>query len=218
MTRFIFGAGPQGRVILDILRARNEGHIVRFLDDNPQLAGLEVNGVPVVGGLDRLESSADRVAVIVALGNPLARLAVAQRAQVRGIRSFNAVHPSAVIMASATIGVGNMIAAGVVINSNAHVADHVIVNTGAVLEHDAFVAEGATICPGVHVGGRVCLERGAFIGTGAILLPRVTIGAGAVVAAGAVVTRSVESSVLVKGSPARSVETINDQFDWRRVL
>lgn len=219
MKAFIFGAGAQGRVVLDILLDQAEHESFAFLDENEQVWGKQVNGVVVLGGLDfAARQEKESFAVIVALGSPAARLAVTERIKARGLRLLNAVHPSAVIASSAILGQGNMIGAGAVISSNARIGDSVIVNTGAIVEHDGVLEDGATICPGANLGGRVRVGRGAFVSTGAIVLPRVSMGAGAVVAAGSIVTRDVPGGTLVMGTPARFREPVDESFDWKRVL
>jgi acetyltransferase-like isoleucine patch superfamily enzyme len=54
----------------------------------------------------------------------------------------------------------------------------------------------------------VTIEDHAFVGIASLLMPGVTVGKGAVVAAGAVVTKSVEPSTIVGGSPARVIRRI----------
>jgi sugar O-acyltransferase (sialic acid O-acetyltransferase NeuD family) len=219
VNAWIFGAGAQGRVILDILRAQGRHESVAFLDDAADLQGRSINGAPVLFGLDEaLGCVSSTVEMIVALGNPHLRMAVAERARRAGVPLLNAVHPSAVVMHTATIGTGNMVGAAAVINTNARLGDQVIVNTAAVVEHDCRLEDGSAVSPGARVGGRVTIGRRAFIGTGAILLSRVTVGAGSVVAAGAVVTRDVPECVLVKGVPARICAHLDETFDWQRLL
>lgn len=220
MRAWIFGAGAQGRVILDILRAQAKYESVEFLDDDPALRGQLINDAPVLGSLEQALALADRfdAELIVAVGRAPARMALGAKARAQGITLLNAVHPTAVIMPSASIGTGNMIAAGAVINTNASVGDDVIINTAAVIEHDCRLEDGSAVSPGCQVGGRVQIERGAFLGTGAIVLARLTIGAGAVVAAGSIVTRNVPPGTLVMGAPARIRKHVGEDFDWSRVL
>lgn len=225
-TTYIFGCGAHGRTVLDILRAAGAEDVC-FIDDSPQMAGLNVNGITVFGSLEKLSNNlapSDNVdtgataGFLVALGRPQMREAVAKKIEAAGLPFANAVHPQAFVAASAEIGVGNMIAAQAVVNSNARLGNHIIVNTGVVLEHDDSIEDYATICPGAQVGGRVHLGKGAFVGTGAIILPRLRIGEGAVVGAGALVTHDVEPHTLVYGSPARFVGKIDKDFDFGRLF
>jgi sugar O-acyltransferase (sialic acid O-acetyltransferase NeuD family) len=162
----------------------------------------------------------DRAAfeTIIAIGDARTRLALAARIRARGGALLNAVHPSAVIMPTVSMGTDNMVGAGALINTDARLGDDVVVNTGAIIEHDCRLEDGSAVSPGSRVGGRTTIGRAAFIGTGAILLSRVTVGAGSIVAAGSIVTRDVPENVLVMGAPARIRERIDERFDGKRLL
>jgi sugar O-acyltransferase (sialic acid O-acetyltransferase NeuD family) len=215
----ILGAGAQGRAILDILRSAGRYKRIGFIDDDEHLRGIQVNGVPVLGDLAyALREANGSVGMIIALGNPVVRLKLAEKVRSHSIALLNAVHPSAVVMPSAIVGEGNMIAANAVIGSNARIGHNTIINTAAVVEHDCVLDHGVSVSAGVQVCGRVTMGSKAFAGTGAIILPRISVGAEAVIAAGSVVTHDVPEKVLVRGAPARVVESLNGGFDWRRVL
>ena len=219
MRAWIIGAGAHGRVILDVLRAQARHDRIDFIDEDERLWGTQVNGSQVIGNLQQaLDQPASGAEVIVALGHPRKRLAVARKVQERGVPFLNAIHPSAVIMPSVRLGSGNMIGATAVVNTDSKVGDHTIINTGAVIEHDCVVADGVVIGPGAHLGGRSSVGAGAFIGTGAILLSRVTVGTEAVVGAGAVLTHDLPERVLAMGVPARVREPIDENFNWGRLL
>jgi len=150
---FIYGSGGQGRVVLDILRAQAVCDSLEFIDDDPERWGQCLNGCLVVGNLELvLQREPAPFQVVVAMGNPHARLKVAEKVIMLGVTLLNAVHPSAVIMPSAEIGCGNMIGALVIINSNAHIGDNLIINNTAVIEHDCVLGDGACISSGVQVG------------------------------------------------------------------
>jgi UDP-perosamine 4-acetyltransferase len=218
MKVLIVGAGAQGRVIADILRAQGRYEAIEFVDDNPEVRGMQVNGTMVISDFPEALRTRQEVEMIVALGNPDARLAIGAQIAQHGIPLINAIHPSAVIMPTAILGRGIMVGATAVINSNAQVDDHAVVNTGAVVEHDCQVSEGAAIGPGAHLGGRARLGSCAFISTGAIVLSRVSVGARTVVGAGAVVHRDLPDRVMALGVPAKIAGTLDANFDWSRVL
>jgi acetyltransferase EpsM len=116
------------------------------------------------------------------------------------------------------MGSGNMIGPAAVMDTNARLCDHVIVNVGVLFGHDSVAEDAATICGGAVLGGRVTLGRGSFIGIGALLKPRVRIGDGAVVAAGALVLQNVQPATFVMGAPARALKEITAEFDWSALL
>jgi acetyltransferase-like isoleucine patch superfamily enzyme len=64
----------------------------------------------------------------------------------------------------------------------------------------------------------ISIKNGAFIGNNAIILPGIEIGERAIVGAGAVVTKSVESGVVVAGVPARLIEKRLDDKDKNEIV
>jgi sugar O-acyltransferase (sialic acid O-acetyltransferase NeuD family) len=218
MKAWIIGAGAQGRVVLETLRAGGKYDSTSFLDDNPALQGTRVNGVEIIGGLDSaLDGGCEGVHMIVALGNPLERMRLGSKIAARGGRLANAIHPTAVIAANAEMGCGNFVGANVVVNTDARIGNHVILNTGAIVEHDCVLGDGAAVGMGAILGGRVSVERSSFLSAGVTVISRVCIGSETVVGAGSVVTRDLPANVLAWGVPARVIQPIVD-FDWRRVL
>jgi len=218
MNAWIVGAGAQGRVVLEALRAGGRYASICFLDDDAALRGTRVNGAEVIGNLDTaLVSGCEGVEMVVALGNPLERIRIGARIMERGMRLARVIHPSAIIASGVPIGYGTYVGARAVLNTSARVENHVIVNTGAIVEHDCVLEDGAAVGPGAILGGRAHLEWCSFIGAGATVTSRVRIGRETVVGAGAVVTRNLPGGVLALGVPARMKEQI-PHFDWKRVL
>jgi sugar O-acyltransferase (sialic acid O-acetyltransferase NeuD family) len=215
---WIVGAGAQGRVVLEALRAAAKHESICFLDDNAALRGTRVNGAEIIGGLGQaLASGCGGVEMIVALGNPLERIRLGSLILERGMRLANAIHPSAVIAGGFKMGCGNFVGARAVLNTDARLGNYVIVNTGAIVEHDCVLEDGSAVGPGAILGGRAHLEQASFISAGATVTSRIRIGRETVVGAGAVVTRNLPANVLAWGVPARVIEQIAN-FDWKRVL
>jgi sugar O-acyltransferase (sialic acid O-acetyltransferase NeuD family) len=218
LTAWIVGAGAQGRVTLDVLRASGRHSSICFVDDNAALHGTRVNGAEIICGLDAaLASGCEEVEMIVALGHPLERMRLGSLIAERGIRLANAIHPSAVIAKGVSMGCGNFIGAQAVVNTDARVGNHVIINTGAIVEHDCVLEDGSALGPGAILGGRAHLQKASFTAAGATVTSRVRIGRETVVGAGAVVMKDLPEHVLAWGNPACVVEMIPD-FDWKRVL
>src|SRR4051794_7908989 len=112
MDVIIAGAGGHGRVVLDILRAAKQYDVVGFLDANQELHGTEIAGVKVLGHLNLLPKlKANGVAgAIVAIGDNRVRRSYAHKLAAAGLKLINAVHPSAVISPTVTLGQNLVIA------------------------------------------------------------------------------------------------------------
>jgi len=112
-------------------------------------------------------------------------------------------HPTATVSATASIGAGTILSAGVIVQQDARVGRFCVLNTGCTVDHDNVVGDSVSIAPGVHTAGRVTICDEAFIGLGAVIINGVTVGRRASVGAGAVVVRDVPEGVTVVGNPAR---------------
>lgn len=204
----ILGAGGHGRVVLDILLQAGKYDPVGFLDNNEDVHGRRVDGLPVMGGIESLSQIAPRWGIrgaVIAIGDNGVRRGFARQVEQSGVELIEAIHPSAAVARSATIGRNVVIAAGVVVCAHCHVGHSAILNTGCVVDHQSIVGEGSHVCPGVRVGARVMIEPGAFLGIGSTVIPSVKIGCEAVVGAGAVVIEDVAPMSTVVGVPARPI-------------
>jgi sugar O-acyltransferase (sialic acid O-acetyltransferase NeuD family) len=203
----IIGAGGHGRVVLDILRAAKTYEPIGFLDSNPDLAGRKIDGLTILGDVEKLESLANQVdGAIVAIGDASIRRYYAELVESFDVPLLNAIHPSANIAGNAIIGKNVVIAAGALVCAHCQIGNSVILNTGSIVDHESMVANSAHICPGAKLAGRVLVESGAYIGIGATVIQNVRIGTDAVVGAGAVVIRDVPPAVTVVGVPARIIK------------
>lgn len=65
--------------------------------------------------------------------------------------------------------------------------------------------------------GKVTIGDKVFIGAKSIILPNVTIGSNVVIGSGSVVTKSIEDGVVVAGSPAKTICTIEEFISKNQV-
>src|SRR5687768_4556119 len=119
MNIVIIGAGGHGRVVLDVLRCMGAGaggkKIVGFIDADVSRAGSEVMGVEILGAIHLLGKLKKQHAVggaIVAIGDNRIRRSYAEQVLEAGLELINAIHPSAVVSATAQLGKNVLLAAG----------------------------------------------------------------------------------------------------------
>ncbi len=204
----IYGAGGQGRVVLDILRSREDVVALGFLDSNVDLHGSTMDGLPIIGDIasvPMLLSAHQDLSAIVAIGDNRARLDIARQLRERNMPLANAIHPRAFVAPSATVGDNVTIAPDAMICAHARIGNDVIINTGAIVEHENIIEDGVHIAPGAKLAGRVIVERGAFVGIGATVIGNLRIGTSAVVGAGSVVLHDIMPFSVVAGVPARPI-------------
>lgn len=193
----IVGAGGHGAILADMLPAA-----IGFVDDAPEKQRTIVLGLPVLGPIAAL-ATIDHDAIVVSIGDNRARRGLTDRLIAAGERLASAIHPTASIARSATIGEGSMICAGAIILPRAVIGRGVIVNTKASVDHDSVVGDFAHVSAGATVGANVGIGEETLVAIGASVVSGRTVGARSVVGAGAVVVRDVPDDVTVLGVPAR---------------
>ena len=140
----------------------------------------------------------------IAVGDNQVRHKIYHQLSKQNMLPANAIHPSAVIDASAGIADhGVMIAAQVSINPLASIGKGAICNTGCIIEHECVVGEFAHIGPGAVLCGNVKIGEGTFVGANSVIKQGITIGKNAMIGAGAVVVKNVADNVTVVGVPAK---------------
>lgn len=205
----IIGAGEHAQVMLDVLRCQGSSEVIGFLDDDEGLQGTRTRGgLEVIGRTDsETIANCGAGAFVAAIGNNRVRAMLFDRCLEAGLRPWTAIHPSAVIAQSASLGAGTHVVAGVIVNPHAVVGANVILNTACTVDHDNIIGDHAFIAPGAHLGGDVHVGASAFVGIGASVLPGISIGEGATVGAGAVVLEDVPPGAIVVGVPAHVIRT-----------
>lgn len=208
MRVLVIGAGGHAHVIGDMLQQMKLSGAglepIGYLDDDPDLVGQQIQGLPVLGSLSCLPDIAHDV-IIVAIGDNAIRYRVFSTLKHKGASFVTACHPSAVIAPDVQIGAGTAICAGVVINPGSVIGSSVILNTGCTVDHHSRIADHAHIAPGVHLGGGVRVGEGALVGIGANVMPHRRVGAWTVVGGGALVHHDLPKGVVAVGVPARII-------------
>lgn len=207
----IIGAGGHGREVAEILihqaQIRDDLTPLGFVDDNLDLRGQVVSGLPVLGdwswfeGVDRTE-----VAVVCATGSPPTCRRLVQRAKDLGLVFASVASPLAHVSPSARLGKGVTLFPNVVVNTNADLGDHCILNVASTVSHDTRLGRYCNVNPGVHLAGMVTVGEGCYVGMGTAVIQGVSIGDWTVIGAGAVVVRDLPPNVTAVGIPAEIIK------------
>jgi sugar O-acyltransferase (sialic acid O-acetyltransferase NeuD family) len=124
----------------------------------------------------------------------------------RKVMPLNAIHQQAYISGSSTIGHGNFVDAGVLINAHAQIGSHNIFHAQCALDAEVGLKEFVEVGLGSNIGANVKIGKGVFIGAGVTIVAGVNIGDYARIGAGSVVIADVGKNETVFGNPARKVD------------
>ena len=181
---------------------------VRVLDDDAARWGTAVDGVEVVGGVEDVARYPEHD-VVVCAGRGATRRALVERLAALGVgddRYCRVIHPAAAI-SGATIGRGSIVLAGAVATANVTVGRHVVVMPQVTLTHDDVVADFATLCAGVSLGGAVRVDEGAYLGMNSCVREGGEVGAEATLGMGAALLEPLPAGATWVGVPARPIAT-----------
>jgi sugar O-acyltransferase (sialic acid O-acetyltransferase NeuD family) len=193
----LYGASGHAKVIADILSA-NGITISELFDDNDTVKSLQ--GISVVKPHKTDEQ------LIISIGNNAIRKKIAESNKYRfGV----AIHPSAIVSPSATIGEGTVVMQGAIIQADAVIGKHCIINTGATIDHECKIGDYVHISPNTSLCGNVIIGEGTWIGAGSTIIQGVEIGDWTTIGAGSTVIKNVESSVTAVGCPIRIIKYNN---------
>jgi sugar O-acyltransferase (sialic acid O-acetyltransferase NeuD family) len=204
----IFGANYLGRAAKEIFD-RNGNVVYGFLDDNKGLHSTEIDNVSVLGNTDDdgfLKLIGKKCEAFVAMDdNKVRKNLVKMLQEERKMQPVNAIHPTASLALSATLGHGNFLDAGSQVGAGAVMGSHCIVQANVVVGAETRIADFVQIGASSTINTGVVIEEEVFIGSGVIIVSGVTIGKGARVGAGSVVIGPVKAGETVFGNPATKV-------------
>jgi sugar O-acyltransferase (sialic acid O-acetyltransferase NeuD family) len=202
LKTYLYGCGGHAKVILDIL-FKQKMSVAGIVDDFPVQENPYIHGVPIYSSQSILAShSPDSARWIVTIGNNQIRQSIVEKLSHQGYEFTTAIHPSAQIALGVTIAPGTVVMANAVLNTDAQVGNHAIINTGATIDHDCVIGDYAHIAPGCSLCGQVRVGTGALLGVGTKVKPAMEIGSWTTCGAGSIVVKSLPSHVVAYGCPA----------------
>jgi sugar O-acyltransferase (sialic acid O-acetyltransferase NeuD family) len=208
-TIVLAGSSGHAKVIIDIVEKEGRYKIVGLVEALGSV-GEGTLGYGVLGvekDLPKLIVEHDLKGIIIAIGDNSIRAQVAAKIVdiCPELPLVCAVHPSASIGKTATIGVGTVVMAGAVVNPGCAIGKLCIVNTKASLDHDSVMEDFSSLAPGVTIGGNCRIGSYSAVSIGAVLRHGITVGEHCVIGGGSIVLKDVDSFSVAYGAPAKKV-------------
>lgn len=203
----LIGAGGHCKVVLDLLLRIKEYEIAGIIDLEGRL-GSKVFEVPVIGtdgDLPRFFKSGIKHCFISvgSIGDPRLRVKLYNLAKKSGFVLPNLISHDALVSHLVSLGEGNFIAPGVIINASSRIGSNCIINTGAIIEHDCNIGNFVHLSPGSVLSGGVSIGNYSHIGTGSLIIQNVKIGEKVIIGMGSVVTKNISKGMVAYGSPCK---------------
>jgi sugar O-acyltransferase (sialic acid O-acetyltransferase NeuD family) len=203
---FIYCAGGYGKEVMDsasrLNAIRRFWHEIVFIDDickEDSRYGAQV--LDFSQACDMLAEIGGEV--IIANGEPAARAALRSKLEEKKIRLGNLVDSSAIIVPTATLASGVIVAQFCSISSDVVLGTNVSVNQMSIVGHDVVVGENSVISSMVNIGGKSVIGKNSYIGMGSLIKEGTRIGDGVIVGMGSVVFSDLPDNVIALGNPAR---------------
>lgn len=206
----IFGAGGFGREVKIIIDAINSNvktyEFIGFFDDGFK-KGKIINGFPVLGGVEEINSLEDGLSLVIAVGNPSVKKKIISKINNEKIVFPTLIHPS-VIKSNDEVIIedGCIICAGNIITCNIKIEKFTILNLACTVGHDTIVGAYSSFMPSVNISGEVKIGESVYVGTGAKIINQLEIGKETIVGAGAVVSKSLPANCTAVGIPAKPIK------------
>ncbi len=201
------GAGGFGREVFcgfknDFLATGVAVNEIVFMDENIELRGSQILGVPVI----MFEDFDPAVyQVVIAVGEPETRKRIVERLPANTVYS-SLTHSNATVMDLTSVGEGSVITSGSILTTNITVGKHAHINLNTTIGHDCVIGDFFTTAPGVNISGYCKIGNGVYFGTNASVKNGITVCDNVTVGMGAVVTKDILEEGIYVGNPLRKLE------------
>ena len=205
----IFGAGGFGKEIACLISHINsftpQWNLIGFFDDGKE-KGMQISHYgKVLGGMIDINNYPDKLALVIAIGNPISLKCVRERIDNDRVYFPNIVAPDFGISDPHTfkIGEGNIIGHGCAVSCDVVIGNFNIFNSDVVIGHDAVVGNFNVIMPDIRISGEVLIGEENLLGVGSIILQQVKVGNRIHLGAGAVLMTKPKDGCTYIGNPAK---------------
>lgn len=198
----LIGAGGHAKSVADAID-NSKYELCGFIDENKKGKHLEL---PIFGSRIEDIPNYKELSYFVSIGDVFYRKLWFDKIVNMGLNMVNIIDSSAIISASAKIGIGNFIGKMSVINANAEIGNNNIINTKSLIEHECIIGNHTHISTNSVVNGNVVIEDNVFMGSSSVCNGQLKIGHDTIIGSGTVIINNVPARVTMVGVPARIIK------------
>jgi sugar O-acyltransferase (sialic acid O-acetyltransferase NeuD family) len=208
----ILGAGGGAALVLDILSRSTRQKAVGILDNNSEMAGNRLMGIPVLGQFGLIDSlwrdSAFDVLISTVVRDVGDRASIFERYTNMGIPFANIIDPDVRIGREVKLGTGNLIIYGSYLAASVKLGDNNFLAAGTSIEHHSTVGSHCTFGPRTSLSGKVSVGDKVKFGTQVAVEPNISIGAGSIIASGVILTSHIVERSIVKSTTSPAIRLL----------
>ncbi|MBP2832004.1 NeuD/PglB/VioB family sugar acetyltransferase [Aquimarina sp. U1-2] len=206
----IIGAGTQGQVYASYLKEAGVS-IIGFIDDNVNLQGQDVIGIPVLGKYEDLflQEFKDKIQdVYCPIGVNSIRVKYLSTLKKEGYGIPGFLHHTVSIAPDVTIGEAVYMLAGNIVMPHTQIGNYIMINMDSTIAHHVTLEDGVFMSSGVNIGALIHVKKRAYIGMGVTAMTGIReIGEDSLLGAGTVVIEDVPDRTTIVGNPGRIINT-----------
>ncbi len=176
----IIGAGDLGREVVWLIEDINKQHptyvILGFLDDDAVKHRKDYYGYRVLGGQEQLEELCDKypLSAVLAMQDGETRRSIVEK-HPDFDRWESIIHPSAVVAASSTIGMGSILFPHVTVSIDTKLGNFGLYYIHTTICNDCVVGDYVSVMTGAAVLEHAQLGDECFLAAGSIVHPHQTL-------------------------------------------
>lgn len=204
----IIGAGTQGQVYASYLKEAGI-NLIGFMDDNPDLIGKDVIGLPVLGkykDLFKPEFKELIQDVYCPIGINSVRVKYLSTLKKEGYNIPNFIHPSVSIAPDVEIGEGVYMLVGNIVMPHTKLGNYIMINMDSTIAHHVELEDGVFLSSGVNIGANINVRKNAYIGMGVTIMTGISeVGKESLMGAGTTIIKDVPCYATMVGNPGRMI-------------
>ncbi len=205
---YLLGIGHNTPVCIDLAEACGYT-ILGLYHYNNDLTGQVYYGYKVIGCIEDLLKSTDLLDhnFLLTMGDNKIRASV--YCKIKSLRGNipTLIHPSSVVSRHAHISEGVHVGPFTNIQADSSIGENSVILSGVNISHSNKIGKNCFVAGGATIGAHTVVGDNVFIGQGALTISKKVdrIGDNVIVGARALVTKSIDDTAIVAGSPARVI-------------
>jgi len=215
----IIGTGEHASEVLDNLTFQKNIKAVGLVSKSKKFLGKKFYGLKVVCTDSTIRNYIKKNKHINGyfIGLGTSNLIMEKRIEIikkipKELKTFNIIHPTAIVSNSSTIGKGNLIESFTKIGPNATIGSYCIIQSFVSINHDVHIEDNVMLATHVSFAGRK-IGKNSIIGDGATITFKKNIGKNCYLCEGSVLTKNMPNNSFAYGSPAKIFDKNNQTLN-----